>query len=522
MEARPRSEHRSDHVRRIERRFATGAVVAQGSLIAGIALAGVLGSRPLLWPSCAIASLVLVAAALIHANRRQRDRDKLTGLANQAAFATQARAALRRPAARGARVSVLAVDLDGFSLANESLGPSAGDDLLRQAAARIARASGPAQFVARRSADEFLILVGVDGPGGPATGRRGSSCRRPEEVACAVQSAFGSPLRAGGEDVYFSACVGIGVLCADGSSDTRTDAADRLLARAQQALSRARERGPGSIVVYDDAAPAASPRLSLITRLRRAIDRREFVAAYQPVFDLERGEMLGVEALLRWEDPERGVIAPGAFIDVAEETGLIVPIGAWMIDQACRQAREWEDLGLNLDVAFNLSPRQLWDPELLRKLVRTVERTGVQPHRLTVEITESSALGDPAAAAELFEQLRFHGLRLAIDDFGVGLSSLSRLREIPVDVLKIDRSFVCDVSTSPSGAVMVQTIIALARNLGLGAHAEGVETEDQRRFLLENGCMVGQGFLFSGPLPPQQIPNLYMRSRPAPIVAAAP
>ena len=465
-------------------------------------------------PAGLMVSIWVFAAALMRSDLDHRDHDKLTGLPNQAMFAEGVRLALARRQRRGGTISVLAVDLDGFGLANESLGPRAGDELLRQAGARVARAAGSAELVARRSADEFLILLCDLHDNYAANGGSWGSPRpAPEDVARSVQAALSDPLHAGDEDVYLGACVGIGVLADEEPADADAATAERLLAHAQHALSGARSAGPGSLMVYDHAQPGSGARLSLITRLRRAIDREEFVVYYQPTVNLHTGEMLGVEALLRWQDPERGLIAPGEFIGVAEETGLILPMGAWMIDEVCRQAREWDRLGLDLEVAFNLSPRQLWQPELLRNILHSVERSGVRPDRLVVEITESSALRDPAGAALLFARMSQHGLRLAIDDFGVGLSSLNRLREIPAEVLKIDRTFVSDISRSPGGAVMVQTIIQLAQNLGMRPHAEGVEDESERRFLLENGCDQGQGFLFSKPRPAEEIPGLYVRSQ---------
>jgi diguanylate cyclase (GGDEF)-like protein len=473
-------------------------------------------------PAGLMISIWVFAAALMRSDLDHRDHDKLTGLPNQAMFAEHVRLALTRRERRGGTISVLAVDLDGFGLANDSLGPRAGDELLRQAGARVARAAQSAQLVARRSADEFLILLcDLDDYAEAGAGPWRSPKPAAEDVARAVQAALADPLHAGDEDVYLGACVGIGVLAEGEPADADATSAERLLAHAQHALSGARSAGPGSLMVYDHAQPGSVARLSLITRLRRAIDREEFVLHYQPTVNLHTGRMLGVEALLRWQDPERGFVPPGEFIEAAEETGLILPIGSWVLDEVCRQAHEWDRLGLDLEVAFNLSPRQLWQPDLLRNILHSVEKSGVRPERLVVEITESSALRDPAGAALLFARMSQHGLRLAIDDFGVGLSSLNRLREIPAEVLKIDRTFVSDIRHSPGGAVMVQTIIQLAHNLGMRPHAEGVEDEYERRFLLESGCDQGQGFLFSKACPAEEIPGMYLRSQRVGMVSMA-
>ena len=465
-------------------------------------------------PAGLMISIWVFAAALMRSDLDHRDHDKLTGLPNQASFAETVRLALARRERRGGSLSILAVDLDGFGLANESLGPRAGDELLRQAAVRVARAAKSAEMVARRSADEFLILLtDVPADDGLGDGRWQTPAPGPEEVARAVQAALDDPLHAGDEDVYLGACVGIGLLPEGEAADADATSVERVLSQAQLALSGARTAGPGSLLVYDRGQPGSVARLSMITRLRRAIDRNEFLVYYQPTVNLHTGEIVGVEALLRWLDPERGLVSPGEFIPIAEETGMILPIGAWMLDEVCRQACAWERLGLDLEVAFNLSPRQLWQPDLLPSILQSIERSGVSPSSLVVEVTESSALRDPARASLLLAQMTQHGLHLAIDDFGVGLSSLSRLRTINAEVLKIDRSFVSDIEDSPSGAVMVQTVIQLAHNLGMRPHAEGVETESQRRFLVENGCTLGQGFLFSQARPPEEIPGLYVRSQ---------
>jgi len=228
--------------------------------------------------------------------------------------------------------------------------------------------------------------------------------------------------------------------------------------------------------------------------------------------DLHTGEIKGVEALARWDDEELGLVPPSEFIVVAEETGLIEPLGAWVMDEVARQAREWDQGGLDFEIAFNLSPRQLWQPELLSQMRTSLAAAGVPFERFVVEITESSALRDFESTVALLRDMTAEGFRLAIDDFGVELSSLSRLLEIPAHVLKVDQSFIAALSSSPDAAVMVQMIVQLAEKLGMRSHAEGVETEEQRRFLLEKGCQYGQGYLFAKPVPAGEILDLYLRS----------
>lgn len=473
-----------------------------------------------LYPLGLMFSVGIFSAAQMRSDLDHRDYDKVTGLPNQAKFSDDLRLGIRRGLRRGGTVTVLAIDLDGFRRANEALGPRAGDQLLRQAGSRIARAARGSDLVARRSADEFLVsLSDLDGetPGGAAAPQ--APRQRAQAVARAIQAEIGEKFLIDGDEVYLDACVGISLLTTGGQEPG--PAAEQLLSEAQTALSAAREAGPGTLMFFDGGHGSSRSQLSLISGLRRAIERQEFVMHYQPCVDLHNRQLIGVEALLRWEDPDRGLVPPGEFIPLAEETGLIETIGMWGFRDVCRQAAEWQRQGYVFDVGVNLSPRQLRQDDLIAQMLEAISETGVEPRHLLIEITESTALRDPDHAIEIMCQIARNGLRLAIDDFGVGLSSLSRLRDMPATFLKIDRSFVSDLETSPTGLVMIKTMVQLAENLGMMAHAEGIETELQLRLLRECGCGQGQGFLFSAAVPAAKILDFDFLQRQARLVPAA-
>jgi len=386
--------------------------------------------------------------------------------------------------------------------------------------------------VARRSADEFLVLIS-DLEGESILGASASTPRQTAQaLARGIQETIsrrfvvggtpaGAPRPKGvgdGQEVYLDACVGVSMLST--GSEEASAAAEQLLTEAHSALSAARSTGPGTLMFFEDGQGPARSQLSLISRLRKAIDQEQLVMHYQPSVNLHSGQLVGVEALVRWEDPDRGLVPPGEFIPVAEQTGLIEQIGQWGFAAVCRQAAEWQSQGHQFDVAFNLSPRQLQQPDLVEQMLETIHVTGVDPRRLIIEITESTALREPDRAVTIMCHIAQHGLRLAIDDFGVGLSSLSRLREMPATFLKIDRSFVADLETSPTGLVMIRTMVQLAENLGMQPHAEGIETKQQLRMLLETGCDLGQGFLFSKAVPADEVLDYDLRARQGRLVPA--
>jgi EAL domain-containing protein (putative c-di-GMP-specific phosphodiesterase class I) len=258
-------------------------------------------------------------------------------------------------------------------------------------------------------------------------------------------------------------------------------------------------------MVFRGSDQSGRARLSLLGRLHNALDRDEFELHYQPVVNMHTRQLIGVEGLLRWRDPERDLVMPNAFIGLAEDSGLIVPIGEWVVAEAARQSAHWSSMGLKLEVAFNLSPRQLGSVEIVPHILAALSQRSVRAEDIVVEITESYALSDPERTLPLLHNLVDHGLRLAIDDFGTGLSSLSRLREIPAHILKIDRSFVSDLSVDPRGESMISVIVDLARHFGMTPHAEGVETDSERRTLLRLGCEQAQGYLFARPVEASQI-----------------
>ena len=270
-------------------------------------------------------------------------------------------------------------------------------------------------------------------------------------------------------------------------------------------MHQSKKSGPAGYVVSARGSFDSSAKLQFVTKLRKAVENRRWVLHYQPLIDLSTGEMTGVEALIRWIEPDGTMIPPNDFIPLAEELGLIESIGDWVVNEIVYQAGAWRDLGIDLEIGFNLSPRQFWQPDLADKILSQIRDGGVDPSRVVVEVTETSAMIDPDRAQEILWELHRGGLRIAIDDFGTGYSSLSRLRDVPIDLLKIDRSFVSGVDGDPQAASIVTAFIELARGLGMTTLAEGIETPGELELLISRGCEMGQGYLFSRPVPPEEI-----------------
>ena len=442
------------------------------------------------------------------------ERDPLTGLATRGALEHQLEAAFARARRRGVAVALIHVDLEGFRLVNRSLGYDAANELLRCVAERLIRVARTSDVVARHSADEFLVLLPDLDVGDPQTADgTGRLAVAAETVAQRVHAALARPFTIHGTELFVRARAGISIFPFD-ANEPRI-----LLQHADAAHYQAKEPGSAPTRVFAAGSEAVEQRLEMITRLRKAVERQEFVLHYQPVIDLARAQaaldageesvpMVGVEALIRWEDPDRGLVPPLDFIPLAEETGLIEPIGEWVVEEACRQAAAWAENGLELDVAFNVSLRQLWQPEFVDKTLQAARVAGVDPRRMIVEITESTVMADPARTQAVLEALNEKGFRMAIDDFGTGHSSLARLWRLPVDLLKIDRSFVAEMPGDEAASTMASTIIHLATSLGIDHLAEGIERADQLEHLVEQGAGLGQGYLFGRPMPAREIAAL--------------
>jgi diguanylate cyclase (GGDEF)-like protein/PAS domain S-box-containing protein len=420
-------------------------------------------------------------------------RDTLTGLPNRTLLQDCLTETLTRAEREAQLVGILFLDLDRFKPINDTLGHTLGDLLLKSVAGRLSECVRKSDTVARLGGDEFVVVL-------PGVSRELDTT----VVARKILERLAQPFEIEGREIYSSGSIGIAVYPLDGQ-DPGT-----LLRNADMAMYVAKERGRNTYQFYsEEMNRRALERLELETSLRRALKRREFSLQYQPQVDLARSKITGVEALLRWRHPEQGLIPPGRFVPVAEETGLILAVGEWVLRAACLQGRAWLDAGLSgLRMAVNLSGRQFKQPGFVELVGRILGETGMSPELLELELTESMIMEHVEETVKRLIALKSMGLHLAIDDFGTGYSSLSYLKNFPIDRIKIAQTFVRDLSTDPGDAAIVETVLAMARSLNLEVIAEGVETEEQFAFLASRQCNEMQGYYFAAPLWPQDLERL--------------
>ncbi|MDP6873216.1 MAG: EAL domain-containing protein [Alphaproteobacteria bacterium] len=416
--------------------------------------------------------------------------DSLTGLPNRALLFDRLTHAINQSRRYDHELAVLFIDLDRFKFVNDTMGHEAGDTVLKAAASRIRECLRESDTVARLGGDEFIALVtNLDTPVSAAT------------VATKIVERVSQPIMIGENAATVSPSIGIALFPDD------ADDADDLLRLSDAAMYQAKQTGGQGYQFYrPDMNSSALRRIGLGVALQRAIRHKEFELYYQPQVDLNNGEVVGLEALVRWNHPDRGLIQPDQFIPLAEELGLMTPLGDLILGMACNQIAEWQRLGMpTMRVAVNLSAHQFSQDDLLDHVQSWVDKTGVDASLLELELTESSIMQDPEAAAGILGRLSAAGVRVSIDDFGIGYSSLAYLKRFPLDALKIDRSFVRDVTHDPSDGAIVRTVIALAQHLDLHVVAEGVETDEQLEFLRANSCQYAQGFYFSPPVAADEI-----------------
>jgi len=415
--------------------------------------------------------------------------DALTELPNRTLFYDQLRRTLAHATRYNEMAAVFFVDLDRFKTINDTMGHDLGDRLLKLIASRLTHNMRATDTVARLGGDEFVVVAG--------------GFKRVEDFVVLAQKLLGlisQPLTLDDYEFFVTPSIGISVFPNDASDP------EALLKHADTAMYRAKEEGRSQYQLYSaEMADRAQKRMTIEYGLRKALERNELELHYQPLINVASEKVIGVEALLRWHHPDRGLISPAEFIPIAEESGLILPIGEWVLESACAQARRWQSMGIvDLSMSVNLSARQFVQPELLNRIERTLTATDLPAHCLNLELTETAMMHDLDVTSAVLSPLHAMGVRIAIDDFGTGYSSLSYLKRFPIDTVKIDGSFVRDITEDPDDAAIVTAIVTLAHSQGLQVVAEAVETAEQLKFLQQLKCDGAQGYLISRPLPVAQ------------------
>jgi diguanylate cyclase (GGDEF)-like protein len=422
--------------------------------------------------------------------------DYLTGLPNRMLLNDRLMQAVAYAKRRMTGLGVLFCDLDNFKHINDSLGHFVGDKLLQSVAQRLIKQVRASDTVSRHGGDEFVILLQEE--------------NHTENAALTAEKillALAQPYLIGEHELYVTTSIGISLYPDDGMD------AESLIRSADTALYQAKSKGRDNYQFFKEEMNArAVERQSLEVDLRRAIKQEEFILHYQPKVNLNTGEITGVEVLIRWNHPHRGVLLPGTFISIAEDCGLIVPLGKWVLENACLQARSWIDQGhLPMPVAINISALEFRNVNFARQVKEVLERTGLEPHYLELELTESVLMKDVQSSASILRELKEIGVRIAIDDFGTGYSSLNYLKQFPIDVLKIDQTFVHDISSGNGNDIIVNAVINMGISLNQKVVAEGIETNEQLAFLSERDCHEGQGFLLSKPLSAVDLEQVFVR-----------
>ncbi|MGF1991216.1 MAG: EAL domain-containing protein [Nostoc sp. ZfuVER08] len=460
------------------------------------------------WSRHEESTLLTMAASITGARQRQQVEEKiryqalhdmLTGLPNRLLFDEMLNKALPNASRKGESLAVIFLDLDRFKVINDTLGHTLGDKLLKEVAQRLNDSLRKGDTVARWGGDEFIILL-------PRVNNIEEVTQVAERILQTLENAF----HLQGHELYISASLGIALL------DSNSPNAETLIQHADTALYHAKDKGRNNYQFYSVSLSSKNPELLTLEKsLRYALERKEFSLYYQPRVSIATGEITGMEALLRWQHPDMGLVAPSVFIPLAEQSGLIVPIGEWVLRTACKQNKAWQDAGLPpLMMAVNLSLKQFWQPQLVETVAKILQQTGLEPHFLELEITETTAIEDLEFTRTVLQDLQQMGVHLSIDDFGTGHSSLSRLQLLPLHNLKIDKSFVQDLTHDVKVAHIIKAIVSLGRNLGLRLTAEGVENEEELEFLRSIHCEDVQGFLFYRPLSAQKATEILESKRP--------